>query len=559
MNPLPDFKPAFQRAQELHAQGRLMEAEQAYRQLMAPGEHRETVLRTLVELYMQARRPKEVIATLVALTEEVPDSLYYYARLASLLDGLGHTEAAISHYLRLLKRQPRMATAYFNLALLYRKEKRYGDALSAYETAIQLGISDIQEAYSNMGVLYSEMRVTDKAREMYERALAHDPEYVPALFNCAGLFEEAGERQQAIALYRRILSGNPKHWDSLARLAYARRVTSADADLIDSLKGAIAETKDNRPAREGLFFALGKALDDLGSHPEAFAAYRAANELGSLRNPPYDRLAVEQTFDRLISPFDADRIKDSTTGSTAAPIFICGMLRSGSTLIEQILAAHPSVTAGGELDFLPWLLARRLAPYPQWIESASPEELQQLGNDYLSRLRELHPDAVNITDKRPDNFLHLGLIKILFPSARIVYTKRNPIDNCLSIYFQQLGGNLSYATELKNIAHYYRQHERLMAHWMDCFGENIFAADYDELVHTPEPVLRRLLSFLGLEWDDRCLTFQQTNNLVKTASVWQVREKLHTSSSGRWRNYEPFVRNIQALFQSDQRATEPKH
>ena len=140
-------------------------------------------------------------------------------------------------------------------------------------------------------------------------------------------------------------------------------------------------------------------------------------------------------------------------------------------------------------------------------------------------------DTICITDKRPDNFLHLGLIKVLFPCARIVYSRRNPVDNCLSVYFQQLGGNLSYATDLEDTAHYYRQHERLMAHWSGCFGEDIFTVDYDELVNSPAPVLRQLLPFLGLEWDDRCLTFHETDSLVKTASVWQVRNEIHTDSA----------------------------
>jgi tetratricopeptide (TPR) repeat protein len=399
-----------------------------------------------------------------------------------------------------------------------------------------------------MGVLHSEMHQPDKAREMYERALAHDPEYVPALFNQAGLAEEAGERERAIELYRRILSRNPRHWDSLARLAHARRVTSADAELIDSLKRAIDDTADERPAREGLYFALGKALDDLGNYAEAFAAYRAANELGALRNPPYDRRAFEQAFDGLIEVFDTDRIRNAATASAARPIFICGMFRSGSTLVEQILASHPQVTSGGEVDLLPWLIAGKLAPYPQRIRNASRAELEQLGGEYVSRLRELYPETTNVTDKRPDNFLHLGLIRILFPAARIVHTTRHPLDNCLSIYFQQFGGNLSYATDLENTAHYYRQHERLMAHWMGRFGESICTVDYDELVRAPEPVLRKLLAFLGLEWDDRCLNFQETPTLVKTASVWQVRENLHTASSGRWRNYQPFVEPLMREF-----------
>ena len=136
---------------------------------------------------------------------------------------------------------------------------------------------------------------------------------------------------------------------------------------------------------------------------------------------------------------------------------------------------------------------------------------------------------------------------MVFPAARIIYTKRDPMDNCLSVYFQQLGGNLAYTTNLGNIAHYYRQHVRLMQHWTECFGADIYTVDYDELVRSAEPVLRRLLDFLGLEWDERCLSFQETGNLVKTASIWQVRGDLNTHSSGRWRNYAPYMPDIQAL------------
>ena len=287
----------------MHAQGRFTEAEQAYQQLVNSGEQRESVLRALVELYIQTRQVSEAIDTLVALTEEVPDKLYYYARLAGLLDGLGQTDAAIGHYRRLLKRQPGLATAYFNVALLYKKGKRYSDALSAYEEVIKHGIDDVQEVYSNLGVLYSEMRQGEKAREMYKRALNIDPSYIPALFNLAGLFEEAGERQRALELYERIRSINTRHWDSLARFAHAKKLTATDGHLIDSLRRATADTKDDPVAREGLYFALGKALDDLGQYEEAFAAYRSANEIGKLRNLPYERSIVEQAFGRMIELF----------------------------------------------------------------------------------------------------------------------------------------------------------------------------------------------------------------------------------------------------------------
>lgn len=549
-----DFASAFEHAQSLHAAGHLAEAERAYRQLTTSERHREVVLAALADLYLQAGRPTQAVDTLVALTEEVPDSLYYYSRLGDVLHQLGQAEAAISHYKRLLDRRPDLAEAHYNLALLYKRDKRYLEAVEQYNEAVRLDIDQVEEVYSNLGVLYSELRQADKARQMYERALEVDATYVPALFNLAGLFEEAGERQRAIEIYHEILSIDPKHWDSLSRLAYLTKLTSADDELITQLRRAIQSTASDKPAREGLQFALGKALDDVGRYDEAFAAYSAANQIGRSRAARYDPVAAEQAFGELIKLFDTDWLENVETSCQSAPIFICGMFRSGSTLTEQILAAHPSVQAGGELDILPWLVGKRLAPYPKRLENISANELKQVADEYLSEVRALFPRAENVTDKRPDNFVHLALIRAMFPLAKIIYTRRDLRDNCLSVYFQHLGGNLHYATDLADIAHYYGQQERLMAHWKHSFAENIFTVNYDELVRTPEPILRELLNFLALPWDERCLDFHCAKTHVKTASIWQVRDPLHTNSSGRWQNYESCVSKIEAL-QSDMNQT----
>ena len=539
--PALDFQPDFDRAGKLIAQGKFAEAEGCYREMLLRGEPREAILRALVELFLQSRRARDAVDTLVALTEEAPDSLYYYVRLGALLEGLNQPEAAIAHYQRLLQRQPAMAAAHFNLALLYKKVKRYESAVDAYEKAIGLGIDRVEEVYSNLGVLYSEMRNGVQARVQYQRALDINPAYLPALFNLAGLLEEAGERQEAITLYERVLAINSRHWDSLSRLAHVKKVMPGEAGLIERLVKGVENTAGVPAAQEGLYFALGKALDDLARYDDAFKAFKAANSLGQLRHPPYDRRVVEQAFEKIIKLINADWIQASSTDLTAAPIFICGMFRSGSTLVEQMLAAHPAIQAGGELDYLPWLVARKLAPYPERVAGTPKSELAELGKEYVSRVQAMFPDADNITDKQPENFLRLGLIKALFPRARIVYTKRNLPDNCLSVYFQQLDANLNYATDLDNTGHYYRQHERLMAHWQRCLGDAIYTVDYDALIQSPATVLRGLLAFLGLEWDERCLRFQQADAMVKTASVWQVRGELHSRSSGRWKHYAAHV------------------
>ena len=550
-----DFATAFDEASKLHAAGRLADAEQRYLELAggSAAAQRESVLRALVGLYLQSGRPQQAVDLLATMTGESPDNFRNYVDLATLLDRLGNPEAAIDQYERLLARQPGLAAAHFNLALLYKRVLRYRDAIEAYGNALRLGIDNVQEVYSNIGVVHAEMRQPAAAREMYERALGVDAAYVPALFNLATLHEEAGERQQAIDLYDKILGGNPRHWDSLARLAHAHSADSADDPLIDRLRTAAAQAADEPLAREGLYFALGKMLDDVGQYAGALDAYRTANALGRQRLPRYDRHNTEQGFDGLMKLFDRDWIASRATALAAGPVFVCGLFRSGSTLVEQMLGSHPAVTAAGELDFMPSLIARKLAPYPQRAGEASAAELQRIAEAYLAGVGGLFPGAQTVTDKRPDNFLHLGLIGAMFPGAKIVYTRRRMADNCLSMYFQQLGGSLAYSTDLADTAHYYRQHDRLMRHWMECLGAGIHTVDYDELVQAPEPVLRGLLEFLGLEWDDRCLQFESTGQPVRTASVWQVRQGLHSGSSGRWQHYAPLIENFDSLFAPDER------
>ena len=416
-----EFRRAFRAAQKLHQEGKLAEAEVAYRRLSGPGKYRETALQGLFDLYLHSGRPQQAVEVLMALIQEVPDSLTYHAHLAELSQTMGQPEVAIGFYERLLERRPDLADGHFSLALQYKRAFRYKDALRAYEKALELGARDLQEVYCNIGVLYSDMRDAAKAQEMYERSLAVDANYVPALFNLAGLCEEGGERERAIEIYERILVGNPQHWDAIARLAQAKKTGDPDDALIDRLKRAIEAAGGDPLAQEGLYFALGNVLDSVSRFDEAFAAYSSGNALGKQRMQPFDRQVTAQGFDQLIKLFDSDWIARHRTNSTASPIFVCGMFRSGSTLIEQMLGAQPEITSGGELDFLPWLIAKNMAPYPQRVTELSASELQLIGDEYLSMTTEQpFPDATNLTDKRPDNFLHLGLVKAMFPRARIV-------------------------------------------------------------------------------------------------------------------------------------------
>jgi hypothetical protein len=297
-----------------------------------------------------------------------------------------------------------------------------------------------------------------------------------------------------------------------------------------------------------LGFALGAALEKAGAYDQAFAAIVDANrhsrESAGLGDAPYDRGQHEQLVDALIATFDGKRRGAGAVMPAVRPVFVCGMFRSGSTLIEQVLAGHPRVKAGGEVDYLPMAVRTELAPYPASMARVSAPTLERLAAGYLRNLAALYPGAEFVTDKRPDNFLHIGLIKTLFPDARIVHTVRNALDNCLSIYFLHLDHGMPYALDLMDIGHYYRQYTRLMAHWKSLYGDDILDVDYDAFVQHPRPTVERLLAFCGLDWADGCLSFHERANAVKTASVWQVRQPLYRHASGRARHY---ARQLQPL------------
>ncbi len=223
------------------------------------------------------------------------------------------------------------------------------------------------------------------------------------------------------------------------------------------------------------------------------------------------------------------------------------MLRSGTTLAEQILASHPAVFGAGELTF--WG-AQSAAAAPQIPPSDAT--LSALSDDYLQLLRDSSPDALRVVNKFPTNFLFLGLIHAAFPQARILHMRRNPIDTCLSIYFQHFEAANSHANDLEDLAHYYREYRRLMAHWRDVLpGGAMLEVPYEGLVGDLEAWSRRMLDFIELPWDSRCLDFHRTPRTVVTASKWQVRQEIATTSVERWRHYEAFVAMLKPLLESD--------
>jgi len=471
-------------------------------------------------------------------------------RKAMLLQRNGRPQEAAAAYELLLARSPDLPDAWYNLAVLQRTAGRFDAALASYRQALDRGIARPEEVHLNRGVIYSDcLRRDDAAEAELQAALALNPQYVPALLNLANLKADLGQRDEALALCERVLTLDPDSSDALARYADVKQVAGPDDPLIGRLKRALMQPRAAAD-KANLGFALGKVLDSCGAYDQAFDAYAAANRGSRESAGPgvvlYDRRRQEAFVDQLIDAFARPRSTPAAPASPPRPIFICGMFRSGSTLTEQVLAGHSHVTAGGEIDVLPSLVRTELAPFPARVAQISPREFDELASRYTASLSKLFPGAAYVTDKRPDNFLHIGLIKTLFPEAKIVHTTRNALDNCLSIYFLHLDHNMGYALDLMDTAHYYRQYRRLMTHWKSQYGADILDFDYDTFVRAPGPAVQKLLAFCGLDWEPGCLDFQHVRNAVKTASVWQVREPLYQRSSGRWRNYARHLRSLEA-------------
>ncbi|RZJ13016.1 MAG: sulfotransferase family protein [Rubrivivax sp.] len=476
--------------------------------------------------------------------------------VSSLRDAaLGHLSAgrvpqAITAYEALLQQTPGLPDDWFNLAYLQRQHRDYEAALASYGRALEIGASGPEEILMNRAIILAEdLRREDEAVAELARALAHAPRFVPALVNLGNLHEQRGEREQAQARYEQALAVDPHHALALARLVNLRRFKSPDDPLIHRLKQALGVRGRQPFEHADLAYALGKALDDAGAYDEAFAAYSHANQAARFshgRTPlRYDRDVHERLVDALIQ--QSLQPLAPADGAAAPAVFICGMFRSGSTLLEQILASHPAVTGGGEIDLLPSLARQHLLPRLGKPDLPLPVALaEQMRREYREGVAARFPGAALLTDKRPDNFLFIGLIKQLFPSARILHTRRAMLDNCLSVFFLHLGPSMAYSLDLEDIAHWYRQYRRLMAHWQSLYGADIHTVDYDALVADPRPQIEAALAHLELPWDDACLNFHTSQTTVATPSNWQVRQPLYQRSSGRWRNYERHVDALRA-------------
>jgi tetratricopeptide (TPR) repeat protein len=477
-------------------------------------------------------RLQEALAGLREAVRMAPQYPQVQNDLGGVLMALDQSEQAITHLRAAIRLKPAFAEAHSNLGLALRDVGRLDEALECFRTSMRLN-PKYAGAHNNLAYTLEFLGKIDEARTELHASLALDPDNARAL---AGLSALAANGHGELSD------------DQVARIRTL--VTRADLSIDD---------------RGRLNFALGRVLDKEGRYDEAFAHYHLGNELRKTyvtnRGATFDRQDHRGWIDRLIATFTPayfERVRSFGMDSEL-PIFVLGMMRSGTTLTEQILASHPLVHGAGELQYLGLLvmhLPERLQTedvYPECMTRLEPMGARILAERHLQQLHEHGQGALRVVDKMPANFLHLGLIATLFPRAKIIHCRRDPVDTCLSCYFQNFGQPQPFTLDLADLGFYYREYERLMEHWRRVLPLPIFEMPYEELTADPETYSRRMIDFCGLDWDERCLRFHETERPVRTASVLQVRKPIYRTAVGRWKRYE---KHLQPLLDVLQRPSE---
>lgn len=563
--------------------GLLQESERCSRRALAVQANHPLAHHTLGAALQDQGKGAEALSCYRAAIRLQPDLVEAHYFLGNALREQGQLREAVKCYREAIRLRADFLEAVSNLGATLRHLGQYQEALQLLQRARSINPNS-PHVLTNLGAVLVAIDRSEEAIPYFAAAMARDPRFFDAHYLLAHTWQYLGRFDHALTSYRVALELQPNEPSAIAGIAEILEVRGAVSDakaliqpLIESgttnvrvlvVYGALARHSHERESAAALIethvarrspngaeqiplhYALGKLYDTLSEYDRAFAQYDLAKRK--------IRAQEEESFRRRNPAKQTARLRAWTETGDAAywaslpratnrderPVFVVGMQRSGTTLAEQILASHPVVHGAGELKDVGRIgdaLRQELgtgARYPRCLSAVTPEILDRAAQRYLDRLDALGPGALRIVDKMPGNFLRLGLISLLFPKARIIHMMRDPLDTCLSIYFQKFNTVNSYAFDLGDLGRHYRAYRHLMSYWRETLAIPLLEVQYEELVTEPESQIRRLIAFCGLEWDPRCLRFHEIQRDVNTPSYEQVRRPMYTGSIGRWRDYE---------------------
>lgn len=483
----------------------------------------------------QFQEALEAFEAALRMDANCADAHFGRGRAALAIGRLGEADQSFAEALRL---SPSDAEAIFWHA---RALHALGDSVAATERlrrAVQI-FPDFPEAHCDLGKLLADAGDIDNAMRAYEQALRCDPVSAEAHNGLGTLQSALGRRAEAERSFRTALKTDPNLIIAHCNIAELKRFSFMDADA-GALMAQSERTDLGEADRVQLGFALGKMYEDIGDYDAAFAAFSAANRLhrAGLAYDPGEEDALAAAMIEAFAPAAAAKMADAGAGvEDATPIFVLGMPRSATSLVEQTLASHPMVYGAGELDHFETLL-RKKAPEIKDLAELDARALTELGSAYVDALRKSAPaGAAHVVDKMPTNFLFLGPIALSLPQAKLIHCVRDPVDTCLSCYKRLFSHRHPYSYDLAELGGFYTLYQRLMAHWQKVFPDRIVDVVYEDLVADPEGETRRLIAACGLDWDAACLAFHETERPVLT-NPEGVRRPIYGDAVARWRHYE---------------------
>ena len=540
-----------------HRTGRLAAAEAGYREVLAAAPGFPGAALNYALLARASGRLDLALELAARAVGSQPREAAAHATLGNLLLEKERTAEAVEVLSAALRFDPGHENARFNLGYGLRRIGEPEAAAAEFRRLVERSPGDAGHWIGLGGALLEAARPRD-ALDAFERARALAPDDPEVLTELGVAHVDTGDFDAARRCYRRVIDTTPGDGGVWLNYAKTRRFADTDRAEIEEAERAVAPLDAAPEPGKGcgdLHFALGKMHDDLGDHDRAFDHFRRGNEI-LRRHVPFDPGDAGRLVEAMEARYDTawfERVREWGDPSPR-PVFIVGMPRSGTTLVEQILASHPEVHGAGELIRVP-NLARRLGAAPgggPGAGAAGPgkAELEAAARDYLGYLEARNRTALRVTDKLPENWHHLGFIASILPGARIVHVRRDPMDVCVSNFVVRFGQGHGWSFGFDSLAAEYRAYERLMAHWRAVLPAPMHEISYERLIEALEEESRRLVAFCGLDWDERCLEFHRTERAVHTASGWQVRQPVYRRSVGRWRNYERHLEPLREALRS---------
>lgn len=463
----------------------------------------------------------------------------YHQDLAEALFYMGKLQEALSAVNQSIQINSNDPKAHFVAGNALMNIGARDQAIKAFEQTINLD-PHYEFAHNNLGSLYETDNRLKEAKQEYKIEIKINQGNVIAQNNLATLLVAEGEIESAKELLNEAIRIQPDYIEAHNNLSALKRYQEGDAH-IDILK-SLLNNVEKMPVEDRirLHFNLGKVYSDLEDYDKAYYHYHSSNKLNRATYE-YDEDYVQKTIENIKIIFSKINVErtEVTRNDELIPIFVVGMTRSGSSLIEQILSSHSKVHAGGELPILGELVNERIGNFPDEVKNVSDDELKEIGLEYLKRVRDLNPEAQFIVDKMPGNFQYAGLITKILPEAFIVNTNRNPMDCCVSNYTQLFLHTIPYTNDLGELGRYFNMYSGLMDHWRTALPDKLlYDISYEDVVADLEGEARKLIDFVGLKWEDECLSFNENKATVRTASAAQVRKPIYKSSVEKWRLYE---------------------